>query len=74
MNFEPTVFTAHIEKRGKPVKQHGFHLGTDPAVAEKIALEMLAANYDIVSIALRRGGANGELHKFYDSRDLVNNG
>ncbi len=38
-----SIFTLSIEPTGKPVFIHGFHLGTDAAVARKIAEEMFHA-------------------------------
>lgn len=38
-----STFTLSIEPTGKPAFVHGFHLGTDEAVARKIAVEMFNA-------------------------------
>jgi hypothetical protein len=62
------TYTMHIEKPAGVVKQHGFHLGTDKAVAESFVVERLKADAGVLSIALRN---DGKLVKIYDFRDVV---
>jgi hypothetical protein len=49
------------------IKPHGFHLGTDAAIAESFAMEALARK-GVMSVALRQ---NGKLVRIYDWRDLM---
>jgi hypothetical protein len=58
-----------IEKPVGVVKQHGFHLGTFHATAERILLERLDADAAIVTIALRLGD---NIKRIYDFRDRSN--
>jgi len=69
------TFTMHIECPAGTVRMHGFHLGTDHAVAERIVLEKLSADPSVVSIALRLndGKGGGKLVHIYDFRDLPGN-
>lgn len=61
------IYTMHIEKPAGTVKMHGFHLGTQYAIARDIVLERLRADPDVVSISLRQGDA---LVKIFDHRDV----
>ena len=61
------TYTMHIESPVNVVKPHGFHLGTDREVAERIVMEKLRADPSVVSIALR---LDDKLVRFYDFRDL----
>ena len=61
-------YTMHIEKPANVVKQHGFHLGTDKAIAESFVLDRLRADPAVLSIALR---LDGKLIGLYDWRDVA---
>jgi hypothetical protein len=61
------TYTMDIEKPANVVKQHGFHLGSDLAVAERLVLERLKYDPAVVSIALR---CDGTLVHIYDFQDL----
>lgn len=67
MTDQPGIYTMHIEKPSGHVIQHGFHLGTDRAVALGFVMERLASDRAIVSVALRR---DGKLDRIFDHDDL----
>lgn len=56
-------FILSIEPTGKPAYVHGFHLGTDEAVARKIAEEMFRSRRYTCTVALIRD------HKLVDVYD-----
>jgi hypothetical protein len=65
------TYTMNIEKPVNVVKQHGFHLGTDRAIAESFVLERLRNDPEVISIALR---CDGRLDRFYDWQDVSDRG
>ena len=62
--LDTPVFTMSVETIDG-VKPHGFHLGTDKAIAESFVFERLKAG--AMSVALYFGG---KAVKIYDYRDL----
>jgi hypothetical protein len=59
------TYILDIETR-QGVTQYGYHLGTDPRVAEQIALEQLKRD-GVLSVALR---LDKKLVAIYDWRDI----
>lgn len=62
------TYTMHIET-ADGIKQHGFHLGTDYAIARRFAVEAAQRN-GVRSVALRLG-AKGKLVEIIDWREFA---
>lgn len=65
MQANGETITMNIETAAG-VKQHGFHLGTIPHIAERFVFEALRRD-GVMSVALYRGR---KLTRIYDWRDL----